>query len=138
MASVSDACDGMAERLATISGLHAYSEWPDTVSTPAAIVMRQRYAPTTFSGRYSLYAQVMVVVAKSSGLRKAFRELDAYVSDTGGDSVIAALEADTTLGGVAEDIDIGGAEWVQWGEVEIGTVAYASVTLRNIEVYLTS
>ncbi len=135
MATVSAVRDGLQTRLATISGMHAYDVWPDTIQTPAALVlpMRGNYHDT-FNGRSTMNFEIMVVVQESS-LKRAQDLLDAYLTFSGASSIAAAIEGDDTLGGAAESAMVTG--WRDYGDVAINGVGYMGAIL-DCEVLILS
>ena len=131
MATLTELRDGLKTRLATISGLHAYAEFPDQVVTPAAIVrpLHGRFR-SALSGHPQTAFEILMVVSLPR-LDKAQDALDPYLSETGAQSIFAALEADRTLGGVADDILVGTADqdWRDYGGVTLGGVEYLSARI---------
>lgn len=130
MSSITQLRDGLATRLATISGLHAYAEWPDgTPNTPAAIVrpLRGRFE-SSLSGHPQTAFEILLCFAMPR-LDRAQDALDPYISPTGAQSVFAALRGDRTLGGVADDILVGTDDWDwrDYGGVVVNGVEYLSV-----------
>lgn len=143
MASIVAIADGLEARCATIAGLTAYSEWAANPVVPAIMALppdpgsTNRFLfPTTFDSRYTVVFGLLLMVSHSAGLDAGMRALYPYLDTTGSTSVIAALEADRTLGGIAEDIDLGGAYWTPPGLREFGSVSYMTALLANIEIYI--
>lgn len=106
MADYADIADGFETRLATIAGLRAYSEWPDQLNDPAAIVLPGDpfIEDATFDGNFDAIYDVLILVSKSSGDVRGTRALYAYIASTGASSVRAAILADPTLSGAAYDV----------------------------------
>lgn len=138
MADVNEIADGIETRLATISGLQVASEWKDQPNPPAAIVLPDSPfdEQTTFSGRFTYRFRVLVITSTAPGVAKAVRALNPYLNTSGATSIRAAIDADTTLGGIAEDIALDGAVWDEVGFIEWNGVTYWGAFLRNIEVYV--
>lgn len=144
MASVNSIADGLEARLATITGLQVSSEWKDQPNPPAAIVLEDSPfdQQTTFGGRFNLTFRVLVLVNLGAGIAKAARTLRPYLDTTGTSSIRAAIDGDTTLSGIAEDIDLSQAQWQQVGFQTLGgdvnAVQYWGAVLRPIVVYVAS
>lgn len=109
--------EGLATRLATITSparLHIYAVAPDAVNVPAAVIRPTRGDnQPTFAGRATYYVEIEVVV-ESARLDSAQLLLDGYLDVFGTGSIVAALEADVTLGGAAEGLLCG--SWSDYGE----------------------
>lgn len=124
MADYAAIADGLQARLATISGLRAYSEWPDQLNVPAGIVLPGEpfLEDATFDGNYDATYDLLLLVNKASGDVRGTRALYAYMASTGTLSVRAALDGDTTLGGAAHDLIH--MQVFGYGEYTHGTVPY--------------
>lgn len=115
--------EGLAARLATISGLRAYSEYPsEAPQPPFAIVVTAQdgdaiEANLTFGGDAIYHLEVLVGVA-AADLRSAQKELGPYISVTGTTSIRAAIYAADSLGGVADFCQVGAAR-------DVGGIDYA-------------
>lgn len=122
MATLSAVRDGLRDRLATISGLHAHDLWPEPLVTPAAVVVPANVGvDATFSGeQFDTFD--LVVVVQAAVLRIAQDALDGYISRSGSGSVQAALEGDQTLGGAAQFLIFDG--WQEYGRQDIDDVPY--------------
>lgn len=116
--------DGVAEALAAIPGLRAFAEPQDQITTPTAMVRDpiREYHQTMGdpgSGRVVVEITLLAAPLQSSGLPRAYRALDDYSAPTGALSVLAALEADVTLGGRVHTVytpqrrDKGIIEWLR-------------------------
>ena len=99
MATISDVRDGLAVRLRTISGLHVYDEWPDTITPPAALIRpaSAQYEQTFGADWATMQLEVLVVVGLMGGLANAERAMEPYISNTGTSSIRVAVAADRTL-----------------------------------------
>jgi hypothetical protein len=95
--------------LDNVTGLTAYTYWPAGCSElPAAMPVP---GPTTYGETFddqgSVNFEVHLLAAwAESGFETGQALLDAFLDDVGASSVRAALEADITLGGVAEDVRV--------------------------------
>lgn len=97
---------GFETRLATISGLHAYSEWPDQLNVPAAIVLpAEPFAEdATFDGEYDAQYDVLVLTSRASSDARSQVALLAYFATSGASSIRDAILGDKTLGGTCDDL----------------------------------
>ena len=125
--------DGLKTRVEMVSGLRGYDTWPDTFSPPGAVIQPMRGDPhTTFSGRGSLWFEVVLAVQQSR-LRTAQDQLDDLLDLSGAGSVLAAIEGDVTLAGAAEGLILGG--WRDYGDIEIGGIRYLGAVI-DVEVWV--
>ncbi|GGK32144.1 hypothetical protein GCM10010124_26170 [Pilimelia terevasa] len=115
---------GIEARLNTITGLRVSDIAPDQINPPAAVVgvpAVPAYHATMGRGRFQLAPTVTVLV--SAGLdRVGQHKLAGYANPTGALSVVAAVEADKTLGGVVDDCHVVGFRPL--GLEEIGLIGY--------------
>jgi hypothetical protein len=105
-ATPSQVKDGLKVRIETIPGLRAFDYQPDQVNPPFAFPTLDeiRYHQTGMgSGGVVMDFTITIVVGRASE-RTAQDELDKYTAFSGTQSIRAALEADRTLGGVADDL----------------------------------
>lgn len=131
MASITDLRTGIANNLATITGLRTSPTVPDAPNPPVAIVL-----PTSVSYD-SVYARGMqnynflvIVIVGRVDERTAQNKLDAYVSSTGASSIKLAIESDKTLGGKAFDTRV--TEMRNYGNLPIGDVIYLTAEFSVI------
>jgi hypothetical protein len=101
-AAISSLRDGLAARLATISGLRVYAYPPDTPNLPSAVVrlVRVSYDSTLSRGSDEFQFLITMVVGRADD-RVAQTSIETYLAGTGAVSVKTVIEADPTLGGVA-------------------------------------
>lgn len=104
-ATVSQVATGLAARLGTISGLRTYTYQPEQLNPPVGfpVLNTVRYHGAYQGGDVVMDWTVNVVVGRYVD-RTAHSLLDAYLSYDGASSIRAALEADLTLGGVAQTL----------------------------------
>ena len=105
MADVTALSAGLAAAL-TSADFRATSYLADNFSPPCALVAAGKVSYHETFGHFGLgtYAfEVMLIVPRVSD-RTAIQALEANMSTTGATSVIAALEADGTLGGIATGV----------------------------------
>ena len=120
-----EVCEGIEDRLDTIPGLRTKAFAPDgDIEPPCAFVnipeipsYRDAFANGTSTFRYS------VTVLTSSGVDRAGQKLLAELASPTGDlSVLAAIEGDTTLGGIVHQAVVDG--FIPLGLVEYGGHEY--------------
>jgi len=98
---------GLSTALDTITGLRCFDYVPDSLSPPAAIVepLEIEYGTAMANGLNRVTAYVLIVVGRMSD-RSSQDRIDAYVNTTGASSVVAAIEADPTLGGSCSTLQV--------------------------------
>ena len=102
-AKVSEAAEGLRERLATITGLRTFEYLSDTFQPPAAMVNIDNVDyHQAFAGGDPVYTFTVTLFVARAEERTAQRKLDEYLSYGGDKSVRAAIENDTSLGGRVE------------------------------------
>ena len=130
MANWASIAGGFQTRLETITGLRAYSEWPDQFSPPGAIVIP---APTfisdsSFDGGFDATFDILVLISRSGGDARSQVSLLGYFADTGSGSVRAAILGDPTLGGTCDAVIPG--EVFGYGTYEVVGVTYTGMKCR--------
>jgi len=123
MTALTDLRTGLANRLATITGLRSSAYIPDNPQPPVAVVMPGRIQYDTAFGRGSDEYQftIMLIVGRVAD-RASQTTLDGYCESSGNRSVKAAIEGDRTLGGKALDCRV--TEMTNQGSLAIGDVTY--------------
>lgn len=123
MASISDLRTGLANRLATITGLRTSAFMPDNPSPPIAVVMPSSisYDDVFKRGMQTYVFNVLVIVGRVAE-RSAQINLDGFVSSTGASSIKLAIEGDKTLGGQAFDTRV--TEMRNYGQLSIQDILY--------------
>ena len=98
---------GLSTALDTITGLRCFDYVPDSLSPPAAIVepLEIEYGTAMANGLNRVTAYVLIVVGRMSD-RSSQDRIDAYVNTSGASSVVAAIEADPTLGGACSTLQV--------------------------------
>ena len=99
-ATIGAIATGLAEALATVSGLRTYTYQPEQLNPPVAY---PELTTVTFhkafqGGDVVTNWNIGIVVGRYTD-RTAHAVLDKYLSYSGAESIRAAIEADTTLGG---------------------------------------
>ena len=123
MTALTDLRTGLANRLATISGLRSSSYIPDNPQPPIAVVMPGRITYDTAFGRGSdEYEFTITLIVGRVADRASQTNLDAYCASSGSASVKAAIEGDRSLGGKALDCRV--TAMTSQGSLAIGDVTY--------------
>lgn len=114
---------GVETRLKTITGLRAEEYVPDSINPPCAIVgvPPVEYHATFGNGHMKLPCTVTVLVSAALD-RQGQLKLAGYVNPTGATSIKAAIEGDSTLGGVVSDCKV--MSFRPLGIEEVGVVGY--------------
>lgn len=116
--------EGLEARLATISGLRVSDVGPDQVNPPHAIVgvpPIPEYHATMRMGTFRVELPIWLLVSASLD-RISQRNLADYANPSGPTSVRAAIEADKTLGGIAQDAMV--KDFRPLGLEEVGIIGY--------------
>jgi len=121
MSSLSELRQGIADRLATIPGLRVSSTFLDAPRPPVAMVLPDRvdYDLNANRGADTFIFQISLLVGRADE-RSAQDKMDTYVVGT--NSVKAAVEADRTLGGIADTCRV--TEMRNYAQVTVGEVVY--------------
>lgn len=123
MATLSDLRTGIAENLATITGLRVSSFVPDNPNPPMAIVTPQNIEyHKSFNNGFNTYNFVVSVFVGRVSDRVSQNNLDAYCNPTGSSSIKSAIESDRTLSGRCFDLVV--SEMRNYGSVIIGDNTY--------------
>lgn len=98
---------GLSTALDTITGLRVFDHVPDSLSPPAAVVepVEVMFDEAMVRGLDKYRAFVLVVVGRMSE-RSASDRLDLYLAGSGASSIKAAIEADKTLGGACQNLQV--------------------------------
>jgi hypothetical protein len=120
---MTDLRTGLANRLATITGLRSTATIPDNPAPPVAVVMPGRVNYDTAFGRGSDEYEftIMLIVGRVAD-RASQTTLDTYCASSGNTSVKAAIEGDRTLGGKALDCRV--TAMTNQGSLAIGDITY--------------
>jgi hypothetical protein len=98
---------GLSTALDAIAGLRTFDNVPDSLSPPAAVVepVEVTFDLAMQRGLDMYRAYVLVIVGRMSE-RSASDRLDAYLAGSGASSIKAAIEADKTLGGACDSLQV--------------------------------
>jgi hypothetical protein len=100
MATVGDVAIGLAQRLATITGLDVADYVPDNVNAPAGFVLLTDGHEASFGGGDIELAFDVVILTPRVSDRVNQRLLHDFASFSGDRSVFVAINTDPTLGGL--------------------------------------
>lgn len=130
MASVTELRRGLRDRLQTIPGLHAYATAPGQINVPAAVVTPAQdlleFDATMGRGSDEFRLLVTVYAARADD-ELGQDTLDAFLEGSGASSVKAAVEAESSLGGVCDFAVVSRAR--NYGEYEYAGISYFGVEL---------
>jgi hypothetical protein len=102
-ASTNQVMTGIKDRLATISGLRAYASQPPQVNPPLAFpIINSISYHKAMAGGLVLYDLSVILIVGRYDDNRSHDLLDDFISYSGEKSLRAAIEADQTLGGVAQ------------------------------------
>lgn len=134
MASFSALRSGLATRLATITGLNVYANPVGLINPPAALVIPAgdflHFDATMGRGSDNFTFTIRLLVAETVA-DLGQDALDAYLAGSGASSIKAAIEAGTTLAGIASFAVVTGAGG--YGGYEYGGIDYLGVDF-SVEV----
>ena len=131
--TISQVSDGLAARLATISGLRTASVIPDQPNPPVAVVQINNVSyDTAFKGGLTTYSFVVSVIVGRVTERQAQDRLDLYSSTSGSASVKEAIEGDRSLGGIVADTRV--TEMTGINAVLLGEATYLAANFA-VTVY---
>lgn len=112
-ATISQVKAGLNTRLATITGLRTFTEQPAQVNAPVAYPNLDtiNYHRTMRTSMVEMAFTITVVVSRADE-RTGIASVDAYTSPSGSKSVVQALEAERTLGGIVNDLQVESASGI--------------------------
>ena len=111
-ATITQVKDGLKARIESVSGLRAFDHQPDQVNPPFAFPTLDNitYHRTGMASGGVVMDFTITLILNRASERTAQEALDQYMSWDGAKSLRAAIEADRTLGGVCDDLQVNGAE----------------------------
>lgn len=128
--SIQEIRTGLANNLATISGLRVSIDIPDNPTPPQAVIAIETVGfDNAFGQGLTQYSFTVSLIASRVSERNAQRKLDDYTSN-GAQSVKLAIESDKTLGGKAYDVRV--TEMTNIGTVILGEVIYLAADFAVI------
>lgn len=122
MASVSGIREGLANALRAIDGLRVTAHIADAITVPAAVVGPARLDREPATTHIDVVTVAIRVYTSRADVRSAQDTLEAYLAGSGDKSVMAALEADRTLGGVVQALRVTGFDG--YDSYEVAGVTY--------------
>lgn len=135
-ATLTQVRQGLADALATIDGLNVYAFPPGQVQVPAAVIVPADGAflsyRATMDATHDLELTITVFVQRGQD-RSQTEALDAYLADSGSQSIYAAVEASQRLGGIVDGCNVVAAS--NHGTFNYGEVQYLGVEF-SVEVLL--
>lgn len=134
MSDLNAMCAGLAAQLTAHTGLRAHGKAPGSIAVPAAVVIPSRPAilyGATMDGETTVNLLVIVAVTAANDVAGQ-DQLLKYVASSGTLSVPAAVQADPTLGGTAEDAVV--RQVASYGLIEYAGQQYMGATFL-VEVY---
>lgn len=131
--SVTQIRTALANSMSGITGLRTAAVWPGVVNPPIAVVRRSRtdYG-TEFNGGDTSTFLVSLYLSSVDTVSSQYA-LDDYLSRAGAQSVIAAIQADTTLGGVVRNLAVDSVS--EEGLTELAGNTYLSATIPVLVVH---
>jgi len=130
--AISDLRTGLANNLATISGLRVVDTLPDVVNPPMAMIGIDKVAYNKQNNRsMAEYTFKVTVVLGRVSERTAQRAMDVLIAPGSG-SIKYAIESDRTLGGYAFDVFV--PETSAIGAVSINALDYYSAEF-SVQVF---
>ena len=108
--SISDLRQGLADALRTIPSLRVYELLPDNPAPPGVAIALERvlYDSVFARGADEFQFSLQLFVARADD-RTAQVRLEEYLAGSGPYSIKTAVEADPTLGGVAQTVRVSAA-----------------------------
>lgn len=128
MGKIANIRTGLKTAMATIPGLSTRAYVRDIADVPVAMVGGPdiEFDKTFGRGHDDYTIPIMVFASRVSDEDSQVR-LDAYLDPFGASSIKAAIEADSTLGGVVDDLRV--IETREYGPQDINGVTYLGAVL---------
>lgn len=126
---------GLAANIDALGTLNTYGGYtPDQVAPPAAVVAiaAVQYGDAMGHGLTAYQAAVTIYVTDSDP-QSAQSTMDTLLEPTGAGSLVAAIEADKTLGGAASSLHVRSAG--DYGRIEFDNGTSAITATLTVEVY---
>jgi hypothetical protein len=131
--NLSDIRKGLSGQLALVRGLRVSEHVPEQLNPPAAVITRAEVDYTqAMSGGLTMWSMQVQLVAGRMADQQSQRQIDAWLSWEGDQSVRQAIEADRTLGGNCQTSRVTTAEAL--ATIQVGDSEYIGVTI-NVTVY---
>lgn len=129
MGKIEDIREGLAAAIRAVEGLQAEPYARDIASVPVAMVggPDPLEFDKTFGRGHDDYVFPVIIFSSRTVEEVGQHTLDAYLDPFGPLSVKTAIEADSTLGGVVEDLRVESAR--EYGPHDINGVTYLGAVL---------
>lgn len=129
--NLADVRAGLTSRLETIASMRVYDTVRSTINPPAAVVaLSDGAVGADFDDAVTVNWAVIVMLSRIDDQRSQ-AVLDAHLSTTGADSILAAIAGDQTLDGAVDSAKVVG--WDQPSTYTIAGIDYVGVEL-TVEV----
>jgi hypothetical protein len=126
--NLSDIRKGLVGQLALVRGLRVSEHVPEQVNPPAAIITRAEVDYTqNMSGGLTEWSMQVQLIAGRMADQQSQRQIDAWLSWDGDQSVRQAIEADRTLGGNCQTSRVTSADALS--SIQVGDSEYIGVTI---------
>jgi hypothetical protein len=131
--SLSEIRRGIAEQLALVSGLRVSEHLPEQLNPPVAIISRARvdYHQSMRGGTTEWTMEIQLIAGRMAD-QASQRQIDAWLSWDGPESIRASLEQDRTLGGRVQSSIVRSADALT--SISAGDLDYLAVTV-NLTVF---
>lgn len=124
-ASLSRVRQALQMALEQIDGLRAHDIWPSTIVPPAAMVRPTSIDYAESFDQATTFHFEVVLAVRYANVRGAQSELDGYLDADGLTSVATAIEADQTLSGTSDLVNVLRAH--SYGDLMVSGTGYLGV-----------
>jgi len=119
---------GLAQQIALVPGLRVSEQLPEQINPPVAIITRASVDyQKAMAGGLTEWGMEVRLISGRMAEQSAQRQIDAWLSWDGEQSLRRAIEADPTLGGAAETCVVTRCDALS--SMQIGDADYLTVTL---------
>jgi hypothetical protein len=126
--NLSDIRKGLLGQLSLVRGLRVSEHVPEQINPPAAIITKAEVDYTqNMSGGLTEWSMQVQLIAGRMADQQSQRQIDAWLSWDGDQSVRQAIEADRTLGGNCQTSRVTSADALS--SVQVGDSEYIGVTV---------
>ncbi len=124
MASLEAILQGIEDRLGAIDGLSVGDLTPGAVNPPAAVVGVPPIGSyrSALGGHRPVLEPTITLLVSSAISQLGQHQLARYADPEGASSIVAAVEADRTLGGMVDDCEV--RSFTPLGMQEVGIIGY--------------
>ena len=132
VARLGDVRKGLKDQMATITGLHTYAVVPASPQTPCAAVSPRSRELFTQDGLWRYFFSIYLYF-NPSDVARAQTAFDTYLTEDGSNSILTALEADQSLGGIAQyAVVTGWTEYVQPADIAGGQLLSGRIDVEVV------